>query len=197
MQALVEGMSQQIVLRDWGCRRVSEARRTAGHPDEWAVAIGQSVVAFAKVEHAVTVLIRQCTVEALGRKMSRLDLSGRLATFGKLLQESGLARPEQRLWRSVRQKIEALCSKYQTILSYGTPLRGPIEFTGDALIARASHKGRRSDELLTLPQLALATQDIQAAHAEFVTAATQILDSLVAEDRLLLSSTKTRGGQFS
>lgn len=153
----------------------------------WALALGRSIIAFARVEHAASLLIRQCTSDALGRKMARLDLSARLAIFDELLRGGGLTAPERRLWRRARKRVDALRVKYSTILAYGTPLPGPIEFSGDSVILRGSDTSpRRADNLLTLPQVELAAEDIAAAHAEFVRAVTEILARLVDEGRLPL-----------
>jgi hypothetical protein len=46
--------------------------------DEWAIAIGRSIILFGRVEHSVTLVIRQCASDAIGRKVARLDLSARL-----------------------------------------------------------------------------------------------------------------------
>ena len=166
--------------------------------DEWAAVVGRCVLAFARVEHAATLLMRQCTSDLLGRKMAGLDLVRRLATFDKLLRGCGLTKLEQRLWRRVHKKIDALQAKYRTILAYGTRLPGPIEFTGDSVIVRVSHRtGRRSDSLLTLPQIELAAEDIAATRVEFVQTVTDIVARLLAEHRLPLSASvaKPRGAR--
>jgi hypothetical protein len=163
--------------------------------DEWAAAVGRCVLAFARVEHAATLLIRQCTSDALGRKMARLDLVRRLACLDKLLRGGGLTMPEARRWRQVHKKINALQARYRTILAFGTPLPGPIEFTGDSVIVRASHsRGPRSDGLLTLPQIELAAEDIGATRVQFVQTVTAILARLLAEHRLPLSTSVAMPG---
>ena len=157
--------------------------------DEWAMAMGRSIIAFARVEHAATVLVRYCTPDALGYKAARLDLSARLAYFDKLLRGCGLTTQEEPRWRRIYEKIDGLRAKYRTILAYRAPLPGPIEFTGNLVIVRVSHTSRRHFEsLLTLPQIELAAGHIAAAHVEFVQAATEILTRLVAEGRLPLSA---------
>jgi hypothetical protein len=156
--------------------------------DQWAFAIGRSILAHARLEHAVTLLIRQCTSDALGLKMARLDLSIRLARFDELLQGCGLSAELGRSWRRICQRIEALRAKTRTVLAYGTPPPGPIEFAGNCLIVRASGGSRRESEaLLTLPQIELAAEDIAAAKVEFVQIGTELLTHLVAQRRLLLS----------
>jgi hypothetical protein len=186
----------------------NEPLRTNGSPgvaacDEWAAVVGRCVLAFARVEHAVTLLIRQCTSDALGRKMARLDLARRLAGLDQLLRGGGLTMLEARRWRQVHKKIDALQARYRTILAFGTPLPGPIEFTGDSVIVRAAHSsGRRSDGLLTLPQIELAAEDIGATRVQFVQTVTAILARLLAEHRLPLSNaqapvSRPRGGQFA
>jgi hypothetical protein len=170
-------------------RPLVDRRHGVDASGEWAMALGRSIIAFARVEHAATLLIRQCTSDALGRKMARLDLSTRLAFLDELLGGGGLTAPERRLWRRARKRVDTLRAKYSTILAYGTPLPGPIEFSGDSVILRGSDTSpRRADSLLTLPRVELASEDIVAAHAEFVQAVTEILTRLVDEGRLPLAT---------
>jgi hypothetical protein len=170
-------------------RPVVDRRHGIDTSGEWAMALGRSIMAFARVEHAATLLIRQCTSDALGRKLARLDLCARLAFFDELLRGGGLTAPEGRLWRRARKRVDTLRAKYSTILAYGTPLPGPIEFSGDSVILRGSDTSpRRADNMLTLPQVELAAEDIAAAHAEFVKVVTEILTRLVDEGRLPLAT---------
>jgi hypothetical protein len=195
---LLRRSSPEVFAPSPDYRPMIDQRHGATATDGWAAAVGRSIIAFARVEHAATLLIRQCTSDALGRRLARLDLISRLAYFDKLVRSCGLTKVEQRLWRRVHKKIEALRAKYRTILAYGTALPGPIEFTGDSVIVRSAHPGRRRTEsLLTLPQVELAAEDIGAAHVEFVESVTAILARLVAEHRLPLSTAKLRGGQFA
>jgi hypothetical protein len=150
--------------------------------DDWALALGRSVMAFGRIEHSATLMVRQSVPEGLGHKAARLDLSARLGYIDKLLRHCGLTTQEERRWRQIYRKIDGLRAQYRTILSYGAPLPGPVEFTGKYLIIRASRNAQQS--LLTLAQIQLAAEQIAAAHAEFARTTTEILTRLAAEDRL-------------
>jgi hypothetical protein len=164
-------------------------RHGIAQSDNWATAIGRSIIAFARIEHAATLLVRQCTPDAVGHRAARLDLSARLAYIDRLLCDSGLTTQEGRRWSHIFRKIEALREQHRTILAYGAPLPGPIEFTGRFVIVREAHGPRQS--LLTLAQIEQAAEEIGAVHAEFVQAATEILTRLAAEDRLPLPAAPT------
>jgi hypothetical protein len=90
---------------------------------------------------------------------------------------------EERDWRRLVKRIDVLRAIDPTSLAVGGPRSGPIEFTGNSLIIRASRAGRR-DSLLTLQRIELAPERISAAHAEFVQTSTEILNRLVAEGYL-------------
>jgi hypothetical protein len=168
-------------------RPVSDGHLGIAESDEWAMAIGRSIIAFGRIEYSVTLLIRQCTPDAVGYRAARLDLPARLAYVDKLLRAFGLTKEEKRNWRHVHRRIDGLRAKYRTILAYGASLPGPIEFTGDLVIVRVSHTGpRRREGLLTLPQIELAAEHITGVHAEFVQTTTEILTRLVAQGRLPL-----------
>ena len=169
-------------------RPMTDRQHGIAQSNDWATAIGRSIIAFARIEHAATLLVRQCTPDAVGHRAARLDLSARLVYIDKLLH-GGLTTQEEPRWRHILRKIAALQEQHRTILAYGAPLRGPIEFTGRFVIIREAHGPRQS--LLTLAQIEQAAEDIGAVHAEFVEAATEILTRLVAEDRLPLPAAPT------
>jgi hypothetical protein len=166
-------------------RPVTEPQHGIAESNDWALAIGRSIIGFARIEHAVTLLIRQCTPDAVGHRAARLDLSTRLAYIDRLLRHGGLTTQEERRWGQCYRRIDALQAQCRTILAYGAPLPGPLEFTGKFLIARASDGPQQS--LLTLTQIEQTVEDIEAAHAELVQTASEVLTRLVAEDRLPLS----------
>jgi hypothetical protein len=174
---------------DEDSRPMNDRRYGIAESNDWATAIGRSIIAFARIEHAATLLVRQCTPDAVGHSAARLDLLARLAYIDKLLRCSGLTTQEERRWGHVCRKIDGLQAQHRTILAYGAALPGPIEFTGRFVIIREAHGPRQS--LLALAQIERAAEDIAAAHAEFVQAATEILTRLVAEDRLPLSAPPT------
>jgi hypothetical protein len=168
---------------------MTDRRHGVAESNDWAMAIGRSIIAFARIEYAATLLVRQCTRDAVGHRAARLELSSRLAYIDKLLRYGGLSIQEERRWWHTLRKIDGLREQHRTILAYGAPLRGPIEFTGRLVIIRDSECPRQS--LLTLAQIKQAAEEIGAAHAEFLEAATEILTRLVAEDRLPLSAPTT------
>jgi hypothetical protein len=170
------------VLADASERTAFDRRTDVKSFADWALALGRSVIAFGRIEHSATLMIRQSVPEGLGHKAARLDLSARLGYIDNLLRHCGLTTQEERHWRRIYRKIDGLRAQYRTILSYGAPLPGPVEFTGKYLIIRASRNAQQS--LLTLAQIQLAAEQMAAAHAEFVQAATEILTRLAAQDRL-------------
>ena len=173
-------------------RPVTERRHGIAESNDWALAIGRSIIAFARIEHAATLLIRQCTPDAIGHRAARLDLSTRLAYIDRLLRHGGLTTQEERRWGQCYRRIDALQAQCRTILAYGAPLAGPLEFTGKFLIARASDSPQQS--LLTLARIEQTAEEIEAAHAELVQTATEVLTRLAAEDRLPLSVAPTTLG---
>jgi len=168
---------------------MTDRRCGIAESNDWAMAIGRSIIAFARIEHAATLVVRQCTTDAVGHRAARLDLSARLAYIDKLLRYGGLTTQEERRWWPIYRKIDGLWAQHRTILAYGAPLPGPIEFTGRFVIVRQSRGPQQS--LLTLADIQWAAEDIGTAHAEFVRVATEIVTRLVAEDRLPLSAPST------
>jgi DNA-binding CsgD family transcriptional regulator len=151
-------------LEDEASRPMPDRRPGIAESNDWAMAIGRSIIAFARIEHAATLLVRQCTPDAIGHRAARLDLSARLAYIDELLRYGGLTTQEERRWGHLVSKTEELREQHRTILAYGAPLPGPIEFTGRFVIIRESHGPRQS--LLTLAQIERTAEDIEAAHAE-------------------------------
>jgi hypothetical protein len=168
---------------------MTDQRHGIADSSDWAMAIGRSIIAFARIEHSAALLVRQCTLEAVGHWAARLDLSARLAYIDKLLRYGGLPTQEERRWWHIYRKIEGLRAQHRTILAYGSPLPGPLEFTGRLVIIRDANGPQQS--LLTLAQIEQAADEIGAAHGEFVRTATEIVTRLVAEDRLPLSAPPT------
>jgi hypothetical protein len=180
----VEGAHVAVAARSADHRPVNGSTEGKADCEQWTMALGRSIIAFGRVEHSVTLLIRQCTSDALGYKMASLDLAARLTYLDKLLRGCGLTKVEERNWQRVYKKIGGLSAKYRTVLASGAPPAGPIEFTGSLVIVRARARGRQAENVLSLPQIELASEYIAAAHAQFVRTSGEILNRLVAEGRL-------------
>src|SRR5437879_4103356 len=90
--------------------------------EEWAVAVGWSVIGFGNIEQFLTTMIQYFASETFADSTKKLQLSDRLRVLDGLLQSVGLTAREASRWSQIYKKIDKLREDYRNPLAHGAPL---------------------------------------------------------------------------